>query len=145
MVRADLVSEKQWEKAKVDANSFLAALKSGKSMDAESKHFNLTPTSTGFFKRSDSIPKIGTEREIVETAFQLTNENKLAENIIKGVKGYYIIQFSGRKTPEAENFNKEKEDIEKRLLAQKGSRTFDALLTQIRRKSEISIEEGFLK
>jgi peptidyl-prolyl cis-trans isomerase D len=144
-VRADLIREKQGEKAKVDANSFLAALKSGKSMDAESKHFNLTPTSTGFFKRSDSIPKIGTEREIVETAFQLTNENKLAENIIKGVKGYYIIQFSGRKTPEAENFNKEKEDIEKRLLAQKGSRTFDALLTQIRRKSEISIEEGFLK
>jgi peptidyl-prolyl cis-trans isomerase D len=144
-VRADLVREKQGEKAKTDANSFLAALKSGKSMDAESKHFNLTPTSTGFFKRSDSIPKIGPEPEIAETAFQLTNEKKLAENVIKGVKGYYIIQFSGRKTPEAENFNKEKGDIEKRLLAQKESRTFDALLTQIRSKSDISIQEGFLE
>jgi peptidyl-prolyl cis-trans isomerase D len=144
-VRADLVKEKKGEKAKADANSFLAALKSGKSMDAESKHFNLTPTSTGFFKRSDSIPKIGPEREIAEIAFQLTNEKKLAENVIKGVKGYYIIQFSGRKTPEAENFNKEKGDIEKRLLAQKESRTFDALLTQIRSKSDISIQEGFLE
>jgi peptidyl-prolyl cis-trans isomerase D len=144
-VRADLVRGKKGEKAKADANSFLAALKSGKSMDAESKHFNLTPTSTGFFKRSDSIPKIGPEREIAEIAFQLTNEKKLAENVIKGVKGYYIIQFSGRKTPEAENFNKEKGDIEKRLLAQKESRTFDALLTQIRSKSDISIQEGFLE
>ena len=144
-VRADLVREKKGEKAKADANSFLAALKSGKSMDAESKHFNLTPTSTGFFKRSDSIPKIGPEREIAEIAFQLTNEKKLAENVIKGVKGYYIIQFSGRKIPEAENFNKEKGDIEKRLLAQKESRTFDALLTQIRSKSDISIQEGFLE
>ena len=144
-VRADLVKEKQEEKAKADANSFLTALKSGKSMDTESKHFNLTPTSTGFFKRSDSIPKIGPEREIAEAAFQLTNKKKLAENVIKGAKGYYIIQFNGRKTPEAENFNKEKGDIEKRLLAQKKSRTFDALLTQIRSKSDISIKEGFLE
>ena len=144
-VRADLVKEKQGEKAKADANSFLTALKSGKYMDTESKHFNLTPTSTGFFKRSDSIPKIGPEREIAEAAFQLTNKKKLAENVIKGVKGYYIIQFNGRKTPEAENFNKEKGDIEKRLLAQKKSRTFDALLTQIRSKSDISIKEGFLE
>ncbi len=144
-VRTDWISEKQGEKAKADANSFLTALKNGKSMDAESKQFNLTPASTGFFKRSDSIPKIGPEREIAETAFQLTNEKKLAENVIAGAKGYYIIQFSGRKTPDPGNFNKEKGDIEKRLLAQKESRTFDALLTQIRSKSDISIKEEFLK
>ncbi len=144
-VRADFIKEKQGEKAKADADSFLTALKSGKSMDAESRHFNLTPTSTGFFKRSDSIPKIGPEREIAETAFQLTNEKKLADNVIKGAKGYYVIQFNDRKTPEAENFIKEKEDIEKRLIAQKKSKTFDALLTQIRSKSDISIKEGFLE
>jgi len=144
-VTAALVQEKQEAKAKADADSFLAALKSGKSMDAESKHFNLTPTTTGFFKRGDSIPKIGPDREIAEAAFQLTAEKKLGENIIKGAKGYYIIRFNGRKAPEAENFNKEKGDIEKRLLAQKQSRTFDALLTQIRSKSEISIKDGFLE
>jgi peptidyl-prolyl cis-trans isomerase D len=144
-VRADWVQEKQEEKAKSDADAFLAALKSGKSMDAESKQFNLTPTTTGFFKRSDSIPKIGPEREIAEAAFQLTDEKKLAETVIKGAKGYYIIQFKGRKTPEAENFNKEKGDIERRLLSQKQSRTFDALLSQIRSKSEISIKDGFLE
>ena len=144
-VTAALVQEKQEEKAKADADSFLAALKSGKSMDAESKHFNLTPTTTGFFKRGDSIPKIGPDREIAEAVFQLTDEKKLGENIIKGAKGYYIIRFNGRKAPEAENFNKEKGDIEKKLLAQKQSRTFDALLTQIRSKSEISIKDGFLE
>ena len=144
-VRADWIQEKQEEKAKADADAFLAALKSGKSMDAESKQLNLKPTSTGFFKRSDSIPKIGPEREIAEAAFQLTDEKKLAETVIKGAKGYYIIQFKGRKTPDAENFNKEKEDIESRLLSQKRSRTFDALLSQIRSKSEISIKDGFLE
>lgn len=144
-VRADWIQEKKEEKAKADADAFLAALKSGKSMDAESKQFNLKPTSTGFFKRSDSIPKIGPEREIAEAAFQLTEEKKLAETVIKGAKGYYIIQFNGRKTPDAENFNKEKGDIENRLLSQKRSRTFDALLSQIRSKSEISIKDGFLE
>jgi len=144
-VRADWIREKQEEKAKADADAFLAALKSGKAMDAESKQFNLTPASTGFFKRSDSIPKIGPERGIAEAAFQLTGEKKLAETVIKGAKGYYIIQFNGRKTPDAENFNKEKGDIENRLLSEKRSRTFDALLTQIRSKSEISIKDGFLE
>jgi peptidyl-prolyl cis-trans isomerase D len=144
-VRADLVREKQEEKAKADADAFLAALKSGKSMDAESKDFKLTPTTTGFFKRSDSIPKIGPERGIAEAAFQLTDEKKLAENVIKGAKGYYIIQFNGRKIPEPENFNKEKGEIEKRLLAQKQTRTFNALLEKIRSNSEISIKDGFLE
>ena len=144
MVKADLVRKKQEEKAKADADSFLADLKSGKSMDAESKRFNLTPATTGFFKRSDSVPKIGPERGIAEVAFQLTAEKKLAENVLKGAKGYYIIRFNNRKTPEAENFYKEKGDIEKRLLEQKQSRTFDALLEQIRSKGDISIKEGFL-
>ncbi|MEJ2658146.1 MAG: SurA N-terminal domain-containing protein, partial [Desulfobacterales bacterium] len=58
-VKADLIKEKQNQKAKADASEFLAALKSGKTMSAESKQFHLTPKTTGFFKRSASIPDIG--------------------------------------------------------------------------------------
>jgi len=144
-VRVDLIQEKQEAKAKKDANTYLSALKSGKSMTTESKHFNVTPTTTDFFKRSDSIPKIGYEREVSEAAFQLTPEKKLPEEIIKGTKGYYVIQLKDRKTPEFEEFNTEKASIKQRLLQQKKARTFDALLAQIRSNSEITIKEGFLE
>jgi hypothetical protein len=143
-VRADLVKERQDAKASKDADEFLAALKSGKSMRTESKNYNLTPTTTGFHKRNDSIPKIGSESEISEAAFKLTNENKLSEKVIKGKKGYYVIQFRERKMPEFEEFSKEKAAVTQSLLQQKKSTTFAALLSQIKSQSEITIKEGFL-
>ena len=143
-VRADLVKERQDAKASKDADEFLAALKSGKSMSTESKNYNLTPTTTGFYKRNDSIPKIGSESEISEAAFKLTNENKLSEKVIKGKKGYYVIQFREKKLPEFEEFSKEKAAVTQSLLQQKKSTTFAALLSQIKSQSEITIKEGFL-
>jgi peptidyl-prolyl cis-trans isomerase D len=144
-VRLELIKDKQDEKAKVDSETLLAALKSGKTMQAESKKFNLTPKSTGFFKRNGSIPEIGFEREISEAAFQLTDKKQFPENVLKGSKGYYVIQFKDRKISDPENFSKEKEEIKNRLLAQKKSGIFDALLAQLKSKSEITIKEGFLE
>ncbi|MDH3572918.1 MAG: SurA N-terminal domain-containing protein [Desulfobacteraceae bacterium] len=143
-VRLELIKEKQDEKAKADSETLLAALKSGKTMPAESKKFNLTPKTTGFFKRNGSIPEIGLERDIVEAAFELTDKKQLPENVLKGSKGYYVIQFKDRKISDPENFSKEKGDITNRLLAQKKSSIFDALLAQIKSRSEITIKEGFL-
>ena len=144
-VRVDLIQKKQEAKAKEDATTFLEALKSGKSMNMESKAFNLTPTTTGFFERNDSIPNIGFDREVSKAAFQLSPEKKLPENSIKGAKGYYVIQFRDRKIPETEEIDKEKTTIRQKLLQQKKTRVFDAFLAQIRKNSEITIKEGFLE
>jgi peptidyl-prolyl cis-trans isomerase D len=144
-VRVDLIKEKQEATAKEDATTFLSALKSGKSMITESKQFNVTPTTTGFFERNDSIPKIGFDRELSKAAFQLTPEKKLPEKLIKGAKGYYVIQFRDRKTPEFEEVDKEKTSIRQKLLQQKKTRVFDAFLAQLKSNSEITIKQGFLE
>ncbi len=143
-VLADLVKEHQDEKANADASAFLAALKSGKTMSEESKHFHLTPKTSGFFKRNSSIPDIGYDRGISDAAFQLTNKKKLPENVLKGAKGYYVIEYKGRKIIESDTFDKEKETIRQQLLAQKKSEIFDALLAQLKSKAEITIKKGFL-
>jgi peptidyl-prolyl cis-trans isomerase D len=114
-------------------------------MTTESKNFKVTPTTTGFFKRDDSIPKVGFEREVSKAAFQLSPEQNLPEKPVKGTKGYYVFQLKDRKTPGLEEFNTEKASIKQRLLQQKKSKTFDALLAQIRSNSEITIKEGFLE
>ncbi len=144
-VKADLIKEKQDEKAKTEASSFLAALKSGKTFSEESTHFHLTPKTTGFFKRNGSIPDIGYDRGISEAAFQLSRSKKLPENVLKGAKGYYVIQYKGRKITPSEPFDKEEGTIRDQLLAQKKSEIFDALLAQLKGKAEITIKEGFLE
>jgi peptidyl-prolyl cis-trans isomerase D len=144
-VNADLIKEIQDEKAKADASSFLAALKSGKTFSEESKQFHLTPKTTGFFKRNGAIPDIGYDRGISEAAFQLSRNKKLPENVLKGAKGYYVIRYKGRKITPSEPFDKEEGTIREKLLAQKKSEIFDALLAQLKSKAEITIKEGFLE
>lgn len=143
-VVADLIKVKQNQKAKNDANDFLVALKTGKSISDEAKKLNLNVNTTGFFDRNSSIPHIGYERKITEAAFKLSKEGKNPENVVKGKKGYYVIALKERKKPETEGFEKEKTKIKKKLIEQKKSRAFAGWVSQIRERSEISIEKDFL-
>lgn len=136
-IRADLIKEKQDEKAKQDADEFLASLKNGETMETVSKKYELTSKVTKPFKRTGSVPDIGYERDIAETAFKLSDKNKLPENAIKSRKGYYVISLKERKEPDPEEFEKEKDQVKERLLQQKQSKTFSAWLSKIKDKSEI--------
>ena len=142
-VTADLIKEKLDRKAAEDADMFLAALKKGSSMETESKKYNQSPVSTGFFKRDSEIPNIGYEREVSQAAFRLSSKNPLPENTIKGSNGYYVIRFKNRFEPDKKEFADEKNDTVQRLLEQKKTETFDVWLSQVKRDSEIKIEDNF--
>jgi len=144
-VRADLIKEKQGEKAKSDAEAVLAAMKDGGSWQEVGRKFDLEPRSTGFFKRDEAIPDIGYEGDISRTAFELSDKNKLPQEVLKGRKGYYVIEFGERQEPGLEAFDKEKADIQERLLQQKRFKTFEAWLEQVKNRSEIIVEKDFLK
>lgn len=144
-VRADLIKEKQAEKAKQDAEAVLAALKDAVPFQEAGRQFDLEPRSTGFFKRDEAIPNIGYESEISQAAFSLSDKNKLPGQVLKGRKGFYVIEFAQRKEPDPAAFEKEKPDIQGRLLQQKRFMTFEAWLEQVKNRSEIVIEKDFLK
>jgi hypothetical protein len=78
-------------------------------------------------------------------AFELTDKNKLPQEVLKGRKGYYVIEFAQKKEPDLAAFEKEKPDIQQRLLQQKRFITFEGWLDQIKNRSEIVIEKDFLK
>ncbi len=143
-VKADLIKARKDEKAVKDANEFLSGLKSGESIAEECKKFDMTLTTSGFFKRNDSVPGIGVEREIIEPAFSLSDQNKAPEDIIKGAKGYYVISLKERKDPAPEGFDKEKANITEALLKQKQLAAFNEWLLQIRNHSDITIKKDFL-
>jgi peptidyl-prolyl cis-trans isomerase D len=142
-VKEDLVKEKQDAKARAEADTLLTELKDGQPFAAVGAKFKLAPKKTGFFKRNDSIPTIGFERDIARTAFGLSDSDKLPEEVIKGQKGYFVISFRERQKPSLEGFEKEKTEIKERLRQQKTAKTFDAWLTQLKNESQITIEEAF--
>lgn len=140
---ADLVKEKQAEKAKKDAGTLLASVKKGKPFAEESKKFNLTVADTPFFKRNDSIPGIGYDQNIAGAAFKLTEKKRFPEEILKGSKGIYVIRYKERKMPDSKGFEKEKAQIIENQLKNKKIKVFNEWLSNLRGKSEISIEEEF--
>jgi peptidyl-prolyl cis-trans isomerase D len=144
-VRADLIEKKQDEKASEDANALLSAVKDGQPLSTASQKYDVQPVTTEFFKRNASIPEIGYEQEISAAAFELSKKNRLLEKVIKGRKGYYVVQLNERKMPEGDDFVQEKDEIMQRLMSQKQTKAFTALVAQLRDKGDISIKEGFLE
>ena len=139
-VQKDLVNDLQNKQAEKDAELLLSRL-SGKK---ESENAGTDPafTATGFFKRTETIPSIGSEKSIAEAAFALTAENPLPKAVLKGEKGYYVIRFKERKIPDKEAFLLEKEQVSKNLLGKKQEETFTALVDRLREKADISIKAG---
>ena len=128
---------------KKNAEAFLKTIKAGSSLSEEGTNKNLKVTSTGFFKRNDSIPEIGMERDLGNAAFLLSKEKKWPEKVIKGKSKYFVIEFKDRKKPEAEGFEKEKTGIVERLTKQKRFKAFESWVSQMKASSEITIEEGY--
>jgi len=147
-VYADMKKEKTDQMARRDAAAFLEALKdspSGMSMNMESGKYNRTPVSTGFFKRNDKIPQIGYEAEISRLSFTLFPRKPLLEEVVKGSRGYYVIQLKARKEPDMKDFPGQKTEIIQKILEHKKSSIFNSWLSKAKQNNEIEIEDEFKK
>jgi peptidyl-prolyl cis-trans isomerase D len=144
-VKADLLKEKQDAQARKDADAFLAAVKNGVGFEAVGAQYKVTPTSTGPFSRQGSIPQIGFEQQINQTAFELSKENPLPESALKGRQGWYVIQFKKRELPGQEGFDKDKDAMAKRLEDQKKQAVLQSWLADLRTKSEVKINEELIQ
>ncbi len=143
-VTQDLLNEIKDKKASEKAEEFLTALKNGSQMETESEKLNIEMKTTDFFKRNDSIPIIGRDQNISNAAFMLHEENRLPEKVLKARSLYYVIEFKERKAPEPEGFEKEKKSIIDKIKRQKSAKAFELWLSQIKGKSDITIEKEFL-
>jgi peptidyl-prolyl cis-trans isomerase D len=142
-VRKDWVQQEQDEMARADANNLLADLKNGMAFDEVAGKFGLDPKQTAFFKRDGSIPDIGSEPEINQVAFKLSEAKKIPDEAIGSQKGYYAISLRGRKAPATDQFDTQRAEIKQRLLQQKQFRTFDAWLLDTKSKAEITIVDEY--
>jgi peptidyl-prolyl cis-trans isomerase D len=144
-VEADYRKVQQDENAKRKAEAFLEALKGGENMEQLGEKDGLEVKTSGFFKRNAAIPDLGNERALADAAFQLSAAKPLAEAVVKGSKGYFVMRYRDRKTPSAEDFAKEEAQTANQLRLQKRSRAFTTWLAQVKAQSDIWIKEGLLE
>jgi peptidyl-prolyl cis-trans isomerase D len=143
-VKSDVVTKKQGEQALKNAMELLAAAQAAGGLGNVGGDAGVEVKSSGFFKRSGSIPDIGYESEIIQAAFLLTDENKIADQVFKGGSGYYVVQLKSRKSPDAEELEDQKETIKSQLISQKQQIVFNDWLETLMAESEITIEEGYI-
>lgn len=144
-VRADLITQKQGDQAKAEADALLAALTAGEEMKDLIKGKGVVSAETGFFQRNGSIPDVGYEPEFSRAAFELSSNKPVSASVIKGQKGYFAIQFIDRKLPNPVELAEKKGGIEKLVLQQKSQTAFSTWLTKLKNGSEITIEENFIQ
>ncbi|MBW2368668.1 MAG: SurA N-terminal domain-containing protein [Deltaproteobacteria bacterium] len=143
-VRLDAIKQKQGELARADATALLNTVEKGADLKTAAEKYSKTVGNTGLFKRNEQISNIGREPEIARTAFTLSAENKLAPTVLKGRKGYFVIQLKDRKTPDLAQLENMKATIQQSLLQQKRQRFFEKWLTELRAQSDIVIQEGII-
>jgi peptidyl-prolyl cis-trans isomerase D len=143
-VRADLIKEKQNEKARAEAEAFLAALQAGNTFDDESVGAGLPVDTTGYFTRKTPVPKIGNNPDLSDAAFLLSPQNRWPQKVFEGKNEYYVVEFNGRKEPSAEDFEKEKADVKEKLREQKQYRAVTDWLAELRSGGEITIDNSYL-
>lgn len=142
-VRLDLIKSKQDEQAKADAEACLSAIKAGADMAAEGKKYNVEPVTSGFFKRDETIPHVGSSRDIAQAAFGLSDQKRWPDAPLKWSDGYYVIQFKERKLPDLDGFVAERDKIRESLLSQKERAYFSQWLETERANSEIIVGKAF--
>ncbi len=143
-VRADLIRKKQNEKAHQEAEAFLSTLKADRPMADEAAKQGLAVDSTGFFKRNAPLPKIGYDQKLLTAAFELSEQNRWPDEVFDINGDVYVIEFSGRKEPAESEFEKEKANVQQRLLQQKQFRVIGDWLAEVRQASNITIDSSYL-
>jgi peptidyl-prolyl cis-trans isomerase D len=138
-VRKDLVSHLAKEKAREEAERYLAELRRGNDWDDLAKVKGLTPEITEFFNRRQSVPKIGNAPDLKETAFVLGKDNRYPEKVFETATGTYVIRWEGSQPIDEKKFEEEKEEYRAQIRRMKHGRAFQLWLEELRRKAKIEI------
>ncbi len=143
VVRQDWIKEKQREMARKEAESLVADVKAGVSLEQAAKKIGVSPGRSDFIKRSDPIPGLGNEPEINRAAFDLSAGRPLAADPVQTAKGYCVLRFVELKEPAMEGLETERSQIREQLLQQKQMKIWEAWMSQQRNSSEIERRKDF--
>ena len=136
-VEADFISHLAEIEAKSKAEQFLSQIKEGKPWDELAKQYQLTTKSSGFITRNDTIPDIGYDPQLVETAFDLSEKNRYPDRVFENERGVYVIMWEGKEGIDEAKYQEEKEDYRQSLTMAKDQILFGDWLENLKKKAQI--------
>jgi peptidyl-prolyl cis-trans isomerase D len=145
-IRSIIEREKKIALAKERAEKMLAQLKAGKTDWAAAAKENKLETKTAkeFIRQGDFIPEFGKAPALKEAAFALSEKKPYPDKVFDTDKGIVIIKFKERQVPGQEEFQKQKERLEKQVVQMKKEDLFNQFLERLKAKAEITVDKKLL-
>ena len=113
-IRETLTEEESWRLARRKAEEASWDLKGKEGLpEAGSSQGDFVVKETGYFSRDDAIPDLGREASFVQTAFSL--EPGQMSEVIRGDKGYYLLQVIEKKAAETPPLEEVQDRVEKQF------------------------------
>ncbi len=91
---------------------------------------------TPVFTRGQYLPDIGISKDFQETAFSLTEDNKLSD-VVEVSTGHCILHLDSLVPVDKEEYEKQKEEFTQTLLTEKKNIAFNNFLSQLRVKANL--------
>jgi peptidyl-prolyl cis-trans isomerase D len=123
----------------------LADIEKGTTMVEASQRAAMQVNETGFFKRTGGIAKIGYEPRITAVAFELSMDQPLADQVVQGRQGWYVLRLKERKLPPREEFVKELKSTRQRLTGQRKQAVFQRWIADLRARSKVEINQDLVQ
>jgi len=144
-ITKDVKREQQKIAAKQAAEKFLEKAENAGSLAAAAEEDPAVKVkSTGQMNRKASIPGIGNDQKLMAAAFELTENNKIADKVIQADTGLYVIELKEKQLPLEQGLSIAKSNIHDRILSQKQSALYNSWIENLRENSEITISREFL-
>lgn len=145
-IRSIIEREKKTALAKERAEKMLAQLKAGKTDWAAAAKENKLEIKTAkeFIRQGDFIPEFGKAPALKDAAFALSEKKPYPDKVFDTDKGIVIIKFKERQVPGQEEFQKQKERLEKQVVQMKKEDLFNQFLERLKAKVEITVDKKLL-
>ena len=127
-------------RARDKAEKLLGELASGSSLDRLATREGMSIEETGFFTRREGpISKIGYSKALAKEAFLLTEKRPIPQKVYDVGNLYFIVELKEKEEASQEGYQKEKEKIRERLLAEKREEAAMRWRKELREKAKIKV------
>jgi parvulin-like peptidyl-prolyl isomerase len=127
------------KQAEQEANRLLAELRQGKPWVQVTTAAGLAAKDSGFFSRSQGFLGQRQADALTGAAFQLSRQQPYPEKPLWWRNQYYLLAFKARREPEAQEFQKERDQMRTQFLNQKQQLLFASWLEGERRNAKIQV------
>ena len=127
------------KQAEQEAIRLLGELRQGKPWGQVAAAASLPAKNSGFFTRFQGFLGQRQAESITGAAFQLSQQNPYPEKPLWFQNQYYLLAFKARRAPDAQEFQKERDQMQAQFLNQKQQTLFASWLDGERRSAKIQI------